>query len=61
MIILPDKNIPRAKFLMPQHKSEWRTSSQAQLKDQFGNENVKMFRVVARLRDGYKKLSLIHI
>ena len=54
MIILPDKNIPRSRFLMPVPHCEWRTPSQAQPKDQFGNENQTRFRVTARLNDGYR-------
>jgi hypothetical protein len=52
MIILPDKNIPRAKFLMPVHSKEWRTPSLAQPKDVFGNENVTKFRINAKSNDG---------
>jgi hypothetical protein len=55
MIILPDKNTPRAKILMPVHKNEWRTPSTAQLKDQFNNENRTLFGIRARLSDGYVK------
>lgn len=42
MLILPD--IP---------KSSWRTPSQAQPKDCFGNENVTRFRLIGRLSDGF--------
>ena len=41
MIILPDKNIPRAKFLMPVHKKNWITPSASQFKSVFGHENGK--------------------
>lgn len=53
MIILPDKNIPRAKFLFPLKKKEWITPSQAQSKDCFGKENQTKFRIRARLNDGH--------
>jgi hypothetical protein len=53
MIILPDKNVPRAKFLMPVHAREWRSPSLAQPKDQFGRENSTIFRVRSRLHDGH--------
>jgi len=53
MIILPDRNIPRAKFLMPVADTQWTAPSQAQQKDQFGNENQTRFRLRARLNDGY--------
>jgi len=55
MIILPDRNIPRAKLLLPIPKHQWRTPSQAQPKDQFGNENRTRFRVRAKLNDGFIK------
>lgn len=48
MIILPDKNIPRAKFLMPVQPREWRTPSQAQPKSWLGHENCTRFHVTAR-------------
>ena len=41
MIILPDRNIPRAKFLMPVHKRHWITPSASQFKSVFGHENGK--------------------
>jgi hypothetical protein len=51
VIILPDRTIPRAKFLMPVAASEWRTPSQAQARDQFGNEVWRTsFSIVARCR-----------
>lgn len=53
MIILPDKNIPHTRFLMPLSKQQWRTSSQAQLKDQLGNENTTRFKIEAKLNDGF--------
>lgn len=52
VIILPDRNIPRAKFLMPVFDKEWRTPSLAQPKDQFGNENTTKFKVSAKSNDG---------
>lgn len=53
MIILPDRNIVRTKLLLPVPERTWRTPSQAQVKDQLGNENCVRFRVRARLADGY--------
>lgn len=53
MIILPDKNIPRSRFLMPMSNKYWRTPSHAQQKDQFGNENFTRFRLRARVDDGH--------
>lgn len=55
MIILPDRNIPRAKLLMPVHDREWRVPSQAQAKNIFGHENRTRFRITARLNDGHIK------
>jgi len=52
MLILPDKNQPVGKILMPMRKREWRTPSLTQPKDQFGNENQTRFRIRARLHDG---------
>ena len=41
-------------LLLPEvPKREWRTSSQAQRKDQFGNENQTRFSLTARLADGH--------
>lgn len=48
MIIIPDRTIPRAKVLLPQPASEWRTSSQAQPKNSLGQETVCRFTVTAR-------------
>ena len=53
MIILPDRNVPRAKFLKPVLTKQWRTPSCAQKKDQLGNENHTRFKVEARLNDGH--------
>lgn len=55
MIILPDKNIPRTRILMPVHDCEWREPSLAQPKDQFGNQNRTRFILTARLSDGFVK------
>lgn len=48
MLILPDRNVPRAKFLMPIRRLDWITPSQAQFKDVFGNENRQKWRIRAR-------------
>lgn len=53
MIIIPDKNIPRARFLMPIHKYEWRTPSLTQPKNCFGAENVTRFKIEGRISDGH--------
>lgn len=50
MIILPDRNIARAKILMPMLPREWRTPSQAQPKNVFGHENQFRFCATARYR-----------
>lgn len=56
MIILPDRNICRTKFLKPVSKKEWMPSSQAIPKDSFGKDGiVTKFRVRAKLNDGYVK------
>ena len=56
MIILPDRNIPKSKFLMPVNKKEWMPSSQAIFKDEFGNDSIRTFFVVkAVLNDGFVK------
>jgi len=52
MIILPDRNIPRAKFFMPVRDADWRTPSQAQPKNCFGHENQTLFSSTARRHDG---------
>jgi hypothetical protein len=52
MIILPDRNIPRAKFLMPVSDKEWRESSQSCVKDEFGNQNTTVFHIYAKTNDG---------
>lgn len=54
MIILPDKNICRTKFLVHVPKKEWMPSSQAIPKDDFGNCGIRtFFRVNARINDGF--------
>lgn len=56
MIILPDKNIVRTKFLMSVPHREWRTPSQTLRKDELGNDVLRTkFRVKARLHDGHTK------
>lgn len=52
MIILPDKNIPRSKVLLPVLKKEWMIPSLAQPKDQFGKENRTYFSIKAFTNDG---------
>lgn len=53
VIILPDRNIPRAKFLMPVMSKEWRAPSLAQPKDQLGNPvEQTRFRIRAKTHDG---------
>jgi hypothetical protein len=52
MLILPDRNVPRAKILMPVKRKEWMLPSQTQPKDFAGNENRTRFRIVARANDG---------
>jgi hypothetical protein len=51
MIILPDKNIARAKVLMPQRRLAWDQPSQR--RNTFGIENQTRFRLIARLNDGH--------
>jgi hypothetical protein len=54
MIILPDKNIVRTKFLLPISEKTWRTPSLAQPKDQLGNDGIRtIFTIKAKLNDGY--------
>lgn len=40
---------------MPVPKKQWRTPSQAQQKDQLGNENRTFFKIQAKLNDGFTK------
>lgn len=42
----------QTRFFSPVAKSEWRESSQAQKKDQLGNQDKTLFRVQARVNDG---------
>ena len=51
MIILPDKNIPKSKILLPVQKKMWRQSSQRS--GLFQIENNIIFKVSAKLNDGY--------
>ena len=52
MIILPDRNIPRARFLLPVPRASWQFS-QALPKDEFGNDGITIrFRVRAKTHDG---------
>lgn len=53
MLILPDRNIPRTKLLLPMADRHWRSPSQAQRKNIFGHENRTRFRIRARLHDGH--------
>jgi len=55
MIILPDKNIPRSKFLLPVHRSKWVVPSRAQAKDHLGNENVTRFCLIAVNKTSFYK------
>lgn len=50
MIILPDRNVPRARFLMPVRDSEWRQPSQRLYT--YGAEHLTLFRISARTHDG---------
>ena len=51
MIILPERNIPRGKLLLPMRPAEWRQPSQR--KAIFGIEDQTRFRLTARLNDGF--------
>lgn len=54
MIILPDKNSSRGKFLMPMPRREWMPPSQAEWKDQFNNSGTTIvYRVSAKICDGH--------
>lgn len=55
MIILPDKNIPRSKFLFPVHRSKWVVPSRAQAKDHLGNENITRFCLTAVNKTSFHK------
>lgn len=54
MIILPDKNATRGKFIMPLRKKDWMLPSAYIPKDQFGNDCIRtVYRIRARLNDGH--------
>lgn len=54
MIILPDRNIPRSRFLMPQRRIDWALSSRAIPKDGVGNDTTFVqFIIRARAHDGH--------
>lgn len=53
MIILPNRNVTQTRVLMPVARSQWREPSQSRPRDQFGKQNCTMFRLDARLNDGY--------
>jgi hypothetical protein len=53
MIISPDRNIPRARFLMPIKDNEWKKPSQGQQKTFCGEEDHTFFRIRARMNDGH--------
>lgn len=53
MIILPDRNIPRSRILMAVPRREWMPPSYSQKKTVFGHENRTLFRITARLHDGF--------
>lgn len=42
-----------SRVLMPVPERQWREPSEAQSKDQFGNQNCTRFRLTARLNDGF--------
>ena len=50
MIILPDRNIPRSKVLMPMRLRDYAPSQRTCT---FGIENQTRFRLTARLHDGH--------
>ena len=54
MMILPDRRLSRARFLIPVPKREWMPSSRAIPLDDLGNKVVRTrFRVRARAHDGH--------
>lgn len=54
MMILPDRRISRARFLIPMPKREWMPSSQAIPLDDLGNKVIRTrFRLRARAHDGH--------
>lgn len=50
MIILPERNIPRGRVLLPQRAAEWRQPSQRRVI--YGIENQTRWRLTARAHDG---------
>ena len=53
MIILPDRNISRSRFLMAVPHREWMPPSRAQQKTFCGDEDRTRFRLRAKTHDGY--------
>lgn len=53
MIVLPDRSISRAKFLVEVPKRQWMTPSVTPERDECGNHDKTLFRVRGRLSDGY--------
>jgi len=54
MIILPDKNIPRSKFLIPVNRKNWCSPSQSVKLDRAKNPTIQTkFKIRARLNDGH--------
>ncbi len=51
MMILPEQNAPRGKMLLPMRRARWRSPSQRATT--FGIENETLWRLDARLQDGY--------
>lgn len=52
MIILPDKNIPRSRVLMPLARGKWQSPSITQAKDYYGRPDVLLYCLTARGHDG---------
>lgn len=53
LLILPQRYQPRV--LIPVPSRQWREPSQAQPRDQLGNQNCTRFRLTARLNDGFAR------
>lgn len=53
MIILPDRNIPRSKFLMPIKRQEWLPPSVSLPRNSLGHTDQKLWHIKARLVDGH--------
>ena len=51
LTILPDKNAPRSKILMPLRRSQWRAPSQRSMT--FGIDDQTRYLITARLHDGF--------